>query len=84
MKTLLIFLFSITVGFAQTNDTVYYYYDGNNKILDLKKLGPKDEIVLPIYKGRYFYDEKSKKYIEVRCRLEESQTIKRNYYDHRV
>lgn len=76
MKVIIIFLLFFTVSFAQQKkDTLINYYDGNYKFIDFDKLGPKDEIILPIYRSKYFYDEESKKWIEIRCRLRRKQQL---------
>lgn len=76
MKAIIILLLFCTVSFAQQKkDTLINYYDGRHKLIDFDKLGPKDEIILPIYRSKYFYDEKSKKWIEIRCRLKRKEKL---------
>lgn len=79
MKNVLLWLLLATgcgaVAQEKKNDTIVTYYDGRHKVIDLDSMKDTDEIVLPIYKSKYFYVEKAGKWVETRCRLKDTTSV---------
>ncbi len=80
MKKVVLWLLLATgcgvVAQEKKNDTIVTYYDGLHKVIDLDSLKDTDEIILPVYRAKYFYMESAKTWVETRCRLKDNSPVK--------
>lgn len=72
----LILIISIHTTAQKKNDTIYNYYDGDHKLIRFDK---KDsiEVKLPLYREKYYFNNFTKQYENIRCRIEEVEILKK-------